>query len=1091
MNHFNFKLIVSFFTTLLVLGCSKEQVKENETSSKSPIYFNEVNPDSSGVLFSNDLYHKSDLNIIEYLYYYNGGGVAIGDINNDGLEDIYFTANQKPDKLYLNKGNLTFEDITENAGIKIDSTWSSGVTMADVNNDGYLDIYVSKVGNYKSLKSVNQLYLNNGDTTFTESAKEYGLDFSGFSTQASFFDYDQDGDLDMYLMNHSIHTPRSYGNIKKRKQKDSLSGDILYENQLEKKIKGFVDVTDSAGIYSSALGYGLALITSDIDNDGLVDIYVGNDFHENDYLYINQGDKTFKEESEKLLNSTSRFTMGVDTGDLNEDLKTDIFTLDMMPDDAEIFLKSGGEDTDKVSQIKENFGFQTQYARNHMQLGGDSNFSDVALLTNTHASDWSWSALIEDYDNDGINDIFVTTGIYKRPNDLDYINYLSSVNFASYDQTKLDEIEKELIDQMPTLSIANAIFKNNGRLQFTKLSENAGLKPSYSNGAAIADLDNDGDIDIAVNNINQTASILENRSHSSKRNFVSFSLKGNEEYFNVLGTKIKVYTGGGKFVKELTGSRGFQSSSTHKIHFGLGSYTKIDSIKIFWPDGKLQTEKNVPVNQENLITRTTNLKSSDQKSNKDLSYEIFPFTHLENNYLDYEQEALIPEKLSMEGPAVVHDDFNGDGVSDLFIGNSKNQIAQLYINDNGNYVRINKSQFAIDQFSEDVDAASFDFDNDGDLDIYVISGGNDKVEGDFSLQDKVYINDGTGNFKKLKSILPATNGGSISVGDFNNDGFDDLFIGSRSMPGGYGLSPYSFILKNTGKNSFEILKKERFGMITDSEWADVNGDSLIDLILVGDWMPVTILINNGDDTFINKTAELGLGDTNGMWNTIEIADIDSDGKVDIIAGNAGLNMKWKASKEKPVKLYIDDFDNNEQPDPIIFYDLNGTYVPFASKDKLASQMPFIKKKFTSYSDFSKVNTIEDLTGKKENEILETRYIKELRSMVFYNKSTKFDAMPLPVEAQMSSIEDIIVVPEEKGTLKLIYVGNNNRYVTELGNNNSNAGGVFYNYNNSNSFSAHHKLPIPANINSRKIVKIGNQRYLVIVNNDKSYTFELP
>ncbi len=1087
---------ISVFTivSLLLASCSK--TKDEIPTEKAAIYFHSVPSDSSGIDFSNDLQHLDDLNIIEYLYYYNGGGVAIGDINNDGLDDIYLSANQTLDRLYLNLGNLKFKDITEEAGMALDSTWSTGVTMEDVNNDGFLDIYVSKVGNYKSLKAHNLLYINNGDGSFTESSAQYGLDFSGFSTQASFFDYDNDGDMDMYLMNHSIHTPRSYGNISIRQQKDSLAGDRFFENRLDEGHIEFVDVTEAANIYISALGYGLALTTADINKDGFIDVYVGNDFHEDDYLYINQGDKTFKESRSNYLDHTARFTMGVDIADINNDLLPDIFTLDMMPFDHEIFLKSGGEDSDKVSQIKKKFGFGIQYARNTLQLNrSNQSFSDIALMTETHATDWSWSPLIQDFDNDGLQDIYVTNGIYKRPNDLNYINYLSNVDFAKYDQTKQNEIEIKLIDQMPTINIPNVLFRNKGSLEFERLTNASGLQPSYSNGAAYGDLDNDGDLDIVVNNINQKALVLENKSpDQAQNNFISFELIGDETYRNPTGSKLYLYANGKKFYKELTATKGFQSSSSHRLHFGLGSIEEIDSVKIQWLDGGKQIEKNLAVNQHHSIKRNAlgaQLENHHPLDEKDEEITTFPYIHIENNYLDYEREILMPEKLSSEGPCLLKADFNDDGLDDVFVGSSKYKSPTLFIQQrNGTFLKDRKSEFIKDVAYEDVDATTFDLDNDGDLDLYIMSGGNEKVEGDPSLEDRIYINDGNGIFSRLKIDLIKTNGGSVSSGDFNGDGFTDLFIGNRSIPGGYGLSPTSYILENNGKGSFRVVVQSSMGMITDSQWAYINDDDLLDLVLVGDWMPITILINQGDSKFVDKTKAYGLDKTHGMWNTVWVTDLDGDGKNDILGGNAGLNIKFKASPERPLKLYIDDFDENTQPDPIIFYDFFGNYVPFASKDRLAEQLPSLKKRFLGYEEFSKISTITDLTGWQEKDILEVKAIYEMQSMAFFQSDSTFQGVSLPKEAQLSTIEDFHVDTDKDLNLRIVFVGNYLDYTTELGQSSSNSGGILT-FTEDGTFNFVDYLPLPPSLNAREILKISENTFLVIANNDRSYTFNLP
>ena len=1056
----------------------------------SPVYFNSITAEQSGVDFENTLTPSADLNIIEYLYFYNGAGVAIGDLNNDGLEDLFVTGNQVQDRVYENLGGLKFKDQTATADINTQNSWSNGVTLADVNNDGLLDVYVSVVGNYKTLKGHNKLFLNQGDFKFKEISNEVHIDFSGFGTQASFFDYDNDGDLDLYLLNHTVHTPRSYGKTEKRVEKDALSGDLLFENTLETGVLNFVNVTQAAGIYNSPLGYGLGLATADLNKDGFIDIYVGNDFHENDYIYLNNGDKTFREASAEMTSHSSRFTMGLDAADLNNDALIDVFTLDMMPDQAAILLKSGGEDSDKVAQIKEGFGFQPQYSRNNFQLNnGEGAFQEIALLTETYATDWSWSALIEDFDNDGLSDIFISNGIYRRPNDLDYINYLSNVNFSQYNQDQQDLLEKKLIDEMPQLEIANVLLYNEGGLKFKKYTEAAGLKNNYSNGAAYADLDLDGDIDLVVNNINSPLEILENTQDPITHNFVGLQLVPTQDIPNTSGAKVTLFAGQQVWYKELSATRGYASASSQNIHFGIGKNTAVDSIDIIYPIGGKQTIKNVSINTYQEISALINSRIAPTKTDKNNTGAVvdFPFTHLENKYYDYEREPLMLEKLSTEGPCYVFEDFNGDGLKDLYIGGAKYQESAFYTqNKSGDFTAEIKKVITEDALYEDVDAAAIDFDNDGDLDLYVMSGGNDSPEGDIQLVDRLYINDGKGNFTRSKANLPMANGGSIAVADFDNDGFSDLFLGFRSVPGAYGISPSSVILRNTQIGNFELLARKDYGMITDSAWGDLNQDGLLDLVLVGDWMPITVLINKDGRNFENQTKALGLANTQGLWNTVLLEDLNGDNKPDIIAGNAGLNMKIKASEKNPVEIYLEDFDKNEQLDPTIFHTFEGEHIPFASKDMLSKQMPMLKKKFTSYTSFSKVREIGQLYSNPPAEI-ETKFLKELRSMVYLNNTT-FQGVPLPIEAQMSSIEDFYL-DKQSGAIQLYYVGNYKGFVTELGNTPANTGGILSEFNG-NTFTKNNSLPLPPFMEARAIGPLNNNKLLVLFNNNSAKTIDL-
>jgi len=644
-------LFFAVLVSLILYGCEKDIVVDTDDHSALKV----LSAPESGITFNNRLKHSADLNIIKYLYYYNGGGVAVGDLNQDGLEDIYFTANEGSDKLYLNKGGLKFEDATTASGIIEDDSWSSGVTIDDINGDGLNDIYVCKVGVLTNNNIHNQLYINQGNGKFVEQAKQFGLDFRGFGTQACFLDYDKDGDLDVYLLNHSIHSVRSYGKTEKRSERDTFAGDRFYENRLKEENR-FVEVSESANIYSSPLGYGLAISASDVNNDGWTDIYIGNDFHENDYLYINNGDKTFTESIKDFFPYTSQFSMGVDIADVNGDGWNDIFSTDMMPYDPKVVLKSGGEDTDQIKRIKDELGFERQNARNHFHLSnGNGQFSEVAFQKGLFATDWSWSVLMQDFNNDQNTDVFITNGIVGRPNDLDYINYMNS-------QTKETE-DNLLIAQMPKQPLNNLLFtgKNDGSYSLLKKSKVGA--PTFSNGAAYADFDQDGDLDLVINNIDERSVVMENTSNDNG-NYLSILLKSNEKNNTLKGTKVFLKSKGKLMMKEYQTVKGFQSSSSHQLHFGLGDLSIVESLEVLWPNGGATVLKDVKANQQLEIFFDTAAEQSVDvqfvKNNAQFNYLVFPFKHQDNNHYDEESEALVPERLSYEGPAMLCEDLTGD-----------------------------------------------------------------------------------------------------------------------------------------------------------------------------------------------------------------------------------------------------------------------------------------------------------------------------------------------------------------------------------------------------------------------------------------------
>ncbi len=1084
-------LIHTVFACLLLLGwgCQPEESTAPE-GSKAKIQY--LGPEQTGIDFVNQLAEGPKRNIIEYLYYYNGGGVAVGDINNDGLEDLFFTANEQPDKLYLNKGGLQFEDITGQAGILPDDAWSTGAVFADFNNDGYLDLYVCKVGLGVMPPAHNLLYLNQQDGTFKESTEEAGLNIQGFSTQACVLDYDKDGDLDLYLLNHNVHSVRSYGTTEKRQAQDPYAGDRFFENRLNEEEQAFVDVTEEVGIYNSPLGYGLAVSAADINGDGWTDIYVGNDFHENDYIYLNNRDNTFSEVIKAWTDHTTQFSMGVDIADLNNDLLPDIFSTDMLPFEEDIYLKSGGEDTDQIKRIKDRLGFEPQFARNHLQLNtGQASFIDLALQTRTFATDWSWAILMQDFDNNGWKDIFITNGIVKRPNDLDYINYLNSEAIAKYDEEDPERTRK-LIDKLPSQKLRNILFLQQDELEFNTVNEAQVGKPTFSNGAAYADLDQDGFLEMIVNNINDPAAILKFNASEAGGNYLSLDLQNTDERTN-LGTKVYAYAGGRTFYQELQTVKGYQSSSSHYLHFGLGEADQVDSLRIIWPDQQQQLLTGVKANQRLEIpkepTATGAMALQTIESLSDL--DVLPVLHEENQYVDDEQEKLIPEHLSREGPPILYEDLDGDGIKELLIGGAHGRpIRLLKGKADGSFEQIRLSDFTRDARYEDACFATIDFDNDGDRDLYVSSGGGAAKELDKALEDRLYLNNGNLDFRRVPLSLPHTNGSVVAVADYDGDGYEDLFVGARSMPGLYGLSPYSFILKNRQGTGVEIGYQHRFGMVTDAKWADFDGDGDTDLVLCGDWMPVTILENNGEGELDFLPEEANFSSRKGFWSTLELADLNEDGRLDILAGNLGTNSLMQASPEEPIKLYLGDFDENGSVDPLIFFPYFDRYVPLGSKDKYLSQLPNLKKRFVDYADFAEVSSFEDLLPEGEEQLVETKTVEDLRSTLFLSKSGGgYETIPLPQRVQWMKVQDLYW---DKDKRQCLYIGSNKELVAARGNAQSARGGILGAFDPAaKEFNIHQPLELPVGLQARALVMLPNRRLLIITNNDYPRLVELP
>lgn len=1008
-----------------------------EKRKKEQSLFELIPAEKSDVTFENSLQSTDSLNILEYLYFYNGGGVAAGDINNDGLVDLFFTGNQVPNKLYLNKGNLQFEDISESSGVQSVKGWSNGVIFGDVNGDGFLDIYISQVGDYKGIEGHNRLLINQGNLTFEEKSEQYGVDFKGFGTHAAFFDFDRDGDLDLYLLNHGVKSPEVFAQSENRYKADE-GGDRLLKNLSVEGENRFVDVTESAGIYSSILGFGLGVAIEDFNGDGWPDIYVSNDFTENDYLYLNQQDGTFKESLESLIANTSRYSMGNDAADLNGDGRPDIITTDMLPEDPEIWMKSVGEDKVEVYSIKKQFNYGDQYVRNHLQLNqSKKGFSEIALYAGTFASDWSWSPLIFDMDNDGLMDIHITNGIVKRPNDLDFIQYSQEAD----PNMTFSELRKRQIDMLPSVKLPNYAFQNQGNLKFEQVQSSWGLdQESYSNGSTYADLDNDGDLDLIINNLDQEAFIYQNQSEGLNRNFVQISLSSSSKNPFGVGAEVQVFAGKRVFRQFLSTSRGFQSGTSTVLTFGLGEIDAIDSVQVSWPEGEQEAFKSISINTHQKLQKGNGELSESKLTVEEeiLPESPFNWIHQEKNSIkESDREYLIPRSYAISGPAVAVADVNGDGLEDVYLGGAKDQAGELHLQQaDGSFEKIENPTFNQLARAEDIVATFADLNGDGALDLYVASGGNELEQGNLFLFDRVFLGNGTGQFTFFPNALPpiGENTAAIAPSDVNGDGALDLFIGASNVAGDYGASPKSYLLINNGNGQFREQTEEwfgediDFGMVNSAKWSDLDQDGTDELLLSGEWQRVRVF-KKTDGKLVEFFPE-GLENSSGWINDLQLADINGDGLLDILTGNLGLNSKLKASPEKPVFLYHHDFDENGQADPLIFHFMGEKLVPFATRDDLIKQIPGIKRKHPNYQEYAQIKSPEDLFPENTLDQVTPKKAVEFRSGVYFqNQDGSFTFEPFPWEAQLSPI---FAIHWNEDTKTLFLGGNFSGYRVDLG-----------------------------------------------------------
>jgi hypothetical protein len=1026
------------FVAIAICGCivAASCHSPNKTGNADAL-FQLVPADQTGIDFNNQVTDTKDFNIFSYRNFYNGAGVAVGDVNNDGLPDIFFTSNQQQNKLYINKGNWKFEDITDKAGLQSRQHWHTGANMVDINGDNWLDIYVCNSGDVQGDDHANELYINQKNGTFKEAAHEYGLDDKGLSTQAAFFDYDNDGDLDCFVLNNSTRSTESFGYGRSfRNMRDPKNGDRLYRNEGGK----FIDISEQAGIYGSEIGFGLGVTVADLNNDGWQDMYISNDFFERDYLYINQHNGTFSEVINEAMGHLSQGSMGSDIADINNDGYLDVFTTEMLPEDDYRLKTIIRFDDYDVQNARLQNDYHHQFTTNCLQLNNhDGTFSEIAQLAGVDATGWSWGALCFDFDNDGWKDIYVCNGILRDLTDQDFLAFFGSVEVMNQvKQGTLNYID--LLQKMPSVPLLNYAFVNQKNLQFNNQTQQLGFTvPSFSHGAAYADLDNDGDLDLVINNENSEAFVYRNNSTGKLPNhYLKIKFNGTAPNTFGLGARVTLFAQGKQQVSEQMPCRGFQSAVEPVLHFGLGNSTVIDSLVVQWPGLKEQVIQHVPIDTTITVHQSAATRPAQFPVNTNTKWynNVAAATikgrtqHRENDFVDFDTERLIPKMLSTEGPKLAVADVNSDGLEDFYMGSSMGDTAKLFIQQaNGNFVQKEQAAFNADKYYETIGAIFFDADGDGDVDLAAASGGNQARQGSPYLMPRLYINDGKGNFSKRTEGWPniMVNASCIRTVDVNGDGKEDIFIGARSIPGSYGVLPNSVLLQNNGNGVFTDVTRQlapdllQLGMVTDAQRTDIDKDGIKELIVVGDWMPVTILKPiNGQLKEINQ-----LPNSSGWWNCLQVTDMDNDGDMDLVAGNTGLNSRIKADAQHPAKMYVSDFDKNGQTECIpVYFKTDGKAYPYFLKGEMDMQLPILKKNFLRFSEYAGKN-IEQVFSEEQLKHASVLTVNQTQTCLFVNDGKgAFTLQPLPLMAQLSPVYGILVSDLNNDGLKDLFMAGN-------------------------------------------------------------------